>query len=40
MLEFILGFSIGIYIGTFYECKPTLDTVILYINKYIQPKKN
>jgi hypothetical protein len=39
MWRFIAGFGIGVYVGTYYECKPTLE----YIRKVITdqvPKKS
>ena len=38
MLEFILGFSLGIYIGTFYDCKPVMTTFKKHVNYYFPPK--
>ena len=36
MLEFLFGLTIGIYIGTFYNCKPIIakvNDVVTRINK-------
>lgn len=38
MWQFLAGFSVGIYVGTYYECKPALE----YLRKVIieqAPKK-
>ncbi len=31
MWRFIAGFSVGVYIGTYYECKPTIIRVKKFI---------
>jgi len=28
MWQFILGFTTGIYIGSFYDCKPTIEYAV------------
>ena len=38
MLEFIFGIMSGIYIGTYYECKPTLQKIGKYLKTYFPPK--
>ena len=40
MLIFSCGFFIGIYIGTYYDCKPVLESCSKYIMKYFPRKKN
>jgi hypothetical protein len=39
MLEFIFGFISGIYIGTHYNCKPTLQKIEKYFKTYFPPKE-
>ena len=39
MLEFIFGFISGIYIGTHYNCKPTLQKIEKYLKTYFPPKE-
>lgn len=39
MWQFLCGFSAGIYVGTYFECKPTLDNVIHIIKTNIPEKK-
>lgn len=39
MLEFLFGLTIGIYIGTFYNCKPVITKVNDVIHTYIEFKK-
>ena len=39
MLYFILGFSFGIYIGTYYNCKPMLSIIGNKIIEFIPEKK-
>jgi hypothetical protein len=31
MLQFISGFIVGVWVGTHYNCKPTLDNITKYI---------
>jgi hypothetical protein len=38
MWEFIVGVSFGIYIGTYYDCKPTIENIQIYIDSTF--KKN
>lgn len=33
MLQFIFGFSIGIYIGSYYNCKPQVEELIKIIKE-------
>ena len=40
MLQFILGFSIGIYIGTYYNCKPQIENIIKTIKNNIPDTKD
>jgi hypothetical protein len=29
MLEFLVGFGLGIWVGTMYNCKPYIDFIII-----------
>lgn len=40
MIEFLFGFIMGIYVGTFYECKPILNKISNIVRKYIKIKIN
>ena len=40
MIEFFFGLTIGIYIGTFYECKPVIVKINNFVHKYITIKNN
>lgn len=40
MWQFMLGFSMGIYIGTYYQCKPTLDIVLKTVRDNMPKEKN
>ena len=40
MIEFLLGFVMGIYMGTFYECKPILIKINNIVHKYVKIKNN
>ena len=37
MWRFLLGFGSGIYVGTYYDCKPIINTIKKIIKDY-QPK--
>ncbi len=39
MWRFLLGFSSGIYVGTYYECKPILNNIKEIIKDYFPEKK-
>tara|TARA_B100000579_G_C22533383_1_gene711811 strand:+ start:90 stop:209 length:120 start_codon:yes stop_codon:yes gene_type:complete len=39
MYPFIIGFGLGIYVGTYYDCKPILKTMGNCFKKYMPPKK-
>ena len=38
MIEFLVGLSVGLYIGTYYNCKPVLDNIINFVKTKV-PKK-
>ena len=40
MWQFIVGFSIGIYVGTYYNCKPQIVNIIKTIKKNIPDPKD
>ena len=40
MWRFLLGFASGIYVGTYYDCKPTLINIEKNIRDYMPSKKN
>ena len=37
MWQMLCGFSLGIYIGTYYNCKPMIEQVVLMV-KDVQKK--
>ena len=39
MYQFFIGFGLGIYMGTYYNCKPIMKTMGEFIKKYTPPKK-
>ena len=39
MWQFVAGFSIGVYVGTYYECKPTLEYIRKCIAEQIPNKR-
>ena len=40
MWRFILGFGIGVYAGTYYECKPLIKNLEEKIKEYMPNKKS
>ena len=39
MWRILLGFGIGIYVSTYYDCKPTLEHIIDTIKKNLPKNK-
>jgi len=39
MWQFALGFSLGVYVGTYYECKPTVDKILEKLKESVPVKK-
>ncbi len=39
MWQFFLGFSTGIYIGTYYDCKPIIGKLEFFIRQQCPPRK-
>lgn len=43
MWQFMMGFSLGVYVGTLYDCKPTVVYIKNFLDKTIpeeaKPKK-
>ena len=40
MWQFICGFCGGIYVGTYFECKPTLEKVVHFVNTSLPDNKD
>ena len=40
MWQFICGFCGGIYVGTYFECKPTLEKVVHFVKTSLPEKKD
>ena len=40
MWQFFLGFGTGIYVGTYYDCKPFMNKIGDYIKDQCPPKKS
>jgi len=40
MWQFITGFGIGVYVGTYYECKPTLEYIRKLITEQVPKKRD
>ena len=43
MFPFLCGFATGVYVGTYYDCKPTIEYIIIKIKENLpkdipQPK--
>lgn len=39
MWQFLVGFGLGLYVGTYYQCKPTLDEIIKNIKTNFPKEK-
>lgn len=39
MWQFLAGFGFGVYMGTYYDCKPYLDEMNKWFKQHIPPKK-
>ena len=39
MWQFLFGFTLGVYAGTYYNCKPTLDLILKTIKENIPDEK-
>lgn len=39
MWQYLISFSAGVYVGTYFNCKPTIDTVSKYIKDNLPEKK-
>ena len=37
MWQILFGFSAGIYVGTYYDCKPYMDTLGVWIKEHMPP---
>jgi hypothetical protein len=40
MWQLLLGFGIGVYVGTYFNCKPVIDNIVGNIKKNIPESKN
>lgn len=39
MWQFIFGFGAGVYVGTYFECKPAVEKLIVLVKTSIPEKK-
>ena len=39
MWQFVAGFSIGIYVGTYYDCKPAIEFVFEQLKTNMPEKR-
>lgn len=39
MWQFVMGFGMGLYIGTYYECRPCLNKLGEWLKTQLPPKK-
>ena len=39
MWQVLLGFSAGVYVGTYYDCRPFLDTIGVWMRDHCPPPK-
>lgn len=40
MWKFIMGFTSGIYVGTYYDCKPIINQIEKKIKEFIPSEKS
>jgi len=40
MWQFLTGFGLGVYVGTFYDCRPAIRTVRLILKENMPEEKN
>ena len=40
MWQFFLGFGAGIYVGTYYNCKPIISQIESFVKQKCPPKKD
>ena len=40
MLYFFCGFGAGIYVGTYYDCKPYLDNIVKVVKENFPKEKD
>ena len=40
MWQFLCGFGAGVYVGTYFECKPTLEKIVALAKSTIPEKKD
>ena len=39
MWQLLVGFTVGVYIGTYYDCKPQIYTINKWVHEYIPNSK-
>ena len=39
MYQFFIGFAAGIYVGTLYNCKPTIEKISEFVSDNMPEKK-
>lgn len=39
MWEFLCGFSAGIYVGTYYNCKPCIKFIVQFVKDHISKEE-
>jgi hypothetical protein len=40
MWQFLTGFGLGVYIGTFYDCRPAIRAVRIIVKENMPEEKN
>lgn len=40
MWQFLTGFSLGVYVGTFYDCRPAIKAVQIILRENMPKEKN
>ena len=39
MWKMLIGFGAGVYVGTYYDCRPYLDTIGVWMRDHCPPPK-
>ena len=40
MWQFITGFSLGVYVGSFYDCRPAIKAVQIFLRENMPEEKH
>jgi hypothetical protein len=40
MWSFVAGFGCGVYVGSYYDCRPTLDKLVTFVKEHLPEERN